>query len=50
MNFVKDYEVGKLMFIHHGREIINTPESAQKLIDESKIDAKICRDEDILVL
>ncbi|MBR1970811.1 MAG: MBL fold metallo-hydrolase [Clostridia bacterium] len=48
LNFAKNHEIGKLLFIHHGREIINNREDAQNKISESNVNAQICHDKIVI--
>jgi len=42
--FAETHGVGKLLFTHNGRQIINDPAGAQHIIDQCAVEALICRD------
>ena len=44
LNFAKTHKVGRLLFNHHGREILRDRAAAEDKIRESKVNAKICCD------
>ncbi len=50
LEFVKNHSVGKLIFVHNGREIINNRQACQKLVDESGVNAIISSDREIVQL
>ena len=48
--YVSARSVGKLYFTHHGREILRDVEAAEQLIATYGIDAKICHDDDVVII
>lgn len=44
LSFAREHNVGRLLFNHHGREILNNREAAQKLVSDSGLNAAICYD------
>ena len=47
-DYAKSRNIKQLLFTHHGREILASFEAAEGIIAEKKINAKICRDGDII--
>ena len=45
--YAKSRNVKRLLFNHHGREILRSVEDAEKIIAESGVNAKICNDGDV---
>ena len=50
VEYAKIMGAKKLLFTHHGREILNGFEAAEKLVASFDIDAKICNDGDIEIV
>lgn len=48
--YAKSRNVKRLMFNHHGREILSDPDGAKRKIAEIGINAEIARDGDIIIL
>lgn len=49
-NYAKSRNVKKLLFNHHGREILSDPFEAGKKAAALNVDAKICNDGDVITL
>lgn len=49
-SYARDRDVGKLLFTHHGREVLYDTERARRLAATEHPDAKICDDGDVIII
>lgn len=49
-DYAKEKKAKKLLFTHHGREILNDFDAAEKFVASQDIDAHICNDGDVIVV
>ena len=48
--YVKERGISRVLFTHHGREILRDPDAAASLSASMEVDARICNDGDVEVL
>ena len=49
-DYAKEKDVNKLLFIHHGREILTDTNGAKQVISAKQVNAKICDDGDVITI